>query len=401
MRILWITKLPEQIQREALGGDYGAQHPVSWIVAHLPPPPDIDLHLACLWPGGAAPKTVTFRGATVHLVPCPRRGRAASFFLRDARFYGPLYKALRPDLVHGWGTEDSNGLVAVRLAPERHVVGIQGVMNVINTRNPPTVRDRVAAAVERFTLARARHVVAESVFAAGAGGRWCRKTEPVVVPQPVRRDILEAEPDAVPRRQAVFLGRIARQKGIDDAVEAFARAAPKDWTLTIVGSGSPRERRRLESGLRAFDLSSRTVCIEHLPESGVTRLLQESALLVLPTRADSGPTVLKEALCLGVWPVCYDNTGPGELIRAFGYGTLARDGDKGDLVRCLLEAFREEPWGFGDRRKACAAAARSAFARERAWEHLRRLYAAVLAEGHGEDTLVPRKNRVVSARGCP
>lgn len=375
MKILWITQLPEQVQQEALGGqDHGAQHSATWITAHLPPPPGIELHLASLWPGGSASKAVVFKGATFHLIPCPRHGRSASFFLFDIFLYRPLYRMLRPDIVHGWGTEDSNGLVAVLLAPESHVVGIQGVMNVINARSKPTLRDRLAAGMEGVTFALARHVVAESAFAADAGRRLCRRTIPVVVPQPVRTEVLAMAPGDKTQKQAVFIGRITTQKGIADAVEAFSRAAPDSWTLKIIGGGTARERENLGAMLAAFRLTNRAVYIECLAGNEIARVLQAASMLILPTRIDSGPTVLKEALCMGVWPVCYDNTGPGELIRAFQYGILARDQDKDHLVECLEDSFARAPWEDSKHRQICVESSRRAFAREKAWRELACLY---------------------------
>jgi glycosyltransferase involved in cell wall biosynthesis len=50
--------------------------------------------------------------------------------------------------------------------------------------------------------------------------------------------------------------------------------------------------------------------------------MQESAMFLLPSHMDTGPTALKEALAMGLWPVCYDNSGPAELIRRFQFGSL-------------------------------------------------------------------------------
>jgi len=379
MKVVWITSLPMQVQCEALNGeDHGARHAAPWIIAHLPPPPGIDLHLACLWPGGFRQKEFVYQGATFHLIPCPRHGRLATLYLFDTHFYKSLFCTLNPDIVHGWGTEESNGMVAVRVAPRRHIVGIHGVMNVINARGSPTLRDHLSATLERLTLAFARHVVAESVSAAEAAGRLCRRTKPLVVPHPVRAEILAADPGDRLRKTAVFLGRIAVQKGIRDAVESFARAAPQDWNLKIIGGGSVKERDALKASLEACRLTGRAVHVENLSGGEVTSVLQEASMLILPTLADSGPTALKEALCMGVWPVCYDNTGPGELIRAFKYGMLARDRDIQHLAECLRQSFADEPWGDTLRRTACITQARTLFSPQRAWQCLTALYQEVL-----------------------
>src|SRR5436189_311704 len=115
MRILWICSLPLAVQETVLRGkEHGAQVAMSWILAHFPPPDGVDLHIACLWPGGTYCKDVEFQGIPFHLLPCPRKGRALLFFQRDVSFFWALFEELKPDLVHGWGTEDSFGLVARR-----------------------------------------------------------------------------------------------------------------------------------------------------------------------------------------------------------------------------------------------------------------------------------------------
>src|SRR6266478_4051725 len=130
MRVLWICGLPKAVEEEALNRqDHGSKAAWSWIVAHLPPPKQVELHLACLWPGGDKQKAVEYKGTTFHLLPCPKRGRALLLFQRDPIYFRSLFAKLRPDLVHGWGTEDSYGLVARRLAPFHHVIGIQGLIN--------------------------------------------------------------------------------------------------------------------------------------------------------------------------------------------------------------------------------------------------------------------------------
>src|SRR5438309_8001922 len=115
MKVLWLCGLPEALERKWLGEEQYFTHARSWIVAHLPPPTGVELHLGCLWPGGRAPKTFGYDGAQVHLVPCPRRGRSILLFQRDTVYFRPLFDELKPEIVHGWGTEDSFGLVARRL----------------------------------------------------------------------------------------------------------------------------------------------------------------------------------------------------------------------------------------------------------------------------------------------
>src|SRR5215207_4598743 len=195
MRILWICGLPAAVKKAVLKDEIqGVEVAWSWILAHLPPPPEVDLHIACLWPGGAERKTFVFEGATFHLVPCPKRGRALLLFQRDHCYFRLLYHELKPDVVHGWGTEDSFGLVGRQLAPQKHVIGIQGLITAYRARVPMERRTFLTALTERWTLRRARWVVAESQYSLRASMPLCPRAEMREIEHPLRDEFLKHEP---------------------------------------------------------------------------------------------------------------------------------------------------------------------------------------------------------------
>ena len=379
MKVLWICALPLRVQREVFGDtDHGAQVAASWIVAHLPPPPGIDLHLACLWPGGDQRKTATYDGATVHLLPCPRRGRALLLFQRDTSYFQPLFAELRPEVVHAWGTEDSYGLVARRLAPSHHVIGIQGLITAYRKRVAMHRRDTLTALTERLTLAKANCVVAESEYSLREARALCRAdTKLKVVEHPLRREFLAATAANSTGKVVLFVGLLQERKGIRDAVEAFAKAAPSDWRLQVIGAGRPTEEQSVERLAERLQLQDR---FQHRRACGAEELvqtMQASSVFLLPTRIDTGPTALKEALTMGLWPVCYDNSGPGEYIRKYGFGSLAIDGDIESLTKTLRQVLQQRSWEQTSKRAALAARTRHDFSSERAWRDLLDCYAAV------------------------
>jgi glycosyltransferase involved in cell wall biosynthesis len=102
--------------------------------------------------------------------------------------------------------------------------------------------------------------------------------------------------------------------------------------------------------------------------------MQQSAIFLLPTLIDTGPTALKEALAMGLWPVCYDNSGPAEYVRMAQFGTLARDRDRGDLTKRLKGTLEEKPWLDLKRRAVLREFTRRRFSREVIWTELIRLY---------------------------
>src|SRR2546423_5101095 len=60
-----------------------------------------------------------------------------------------LVRRLQPDVVHGWGTEDAYGSIALKVSPERHVVEVQGNLNAYRRRVKMSSLTWLAALNER------------------------------------------------------------------------------------------------------------------------------------------------------------------------------------------------------------------------------------------------------------
>jgi glycosyltransferase involved in cell wall biosynthesis len=375
MRVMWICGLPKIVQDQALNAqDHGAQATWSWIVAHLPPPTDIELNIACLWPGGDRTKSFEFGGATFHLLPCPRRGRALSLFLWDTQYFKDTFLRLQPDLVHGWGTEDSFGLVARRLARFRHVIEIQGLTAAGYRYFPRTYRTRLVRFTERLTLKDARYVVAESHFAVEAAADLCPIAKKFVIEQPLRHHFLEAQPSRGTNDTALFVGTIRDSKGIFDAITAFSKMSTKDWRLHVIGSGTKSDENRMRHLVANSDIADRFEHSRQLPVDDLVKAMQRASILLLPSRIDSGPTALKEALIMGLWPICYDNSGPKEYIRKYQFGSLARNLNLDSLVEEMDRALTLKPWQNPAKREELARVTRQHFSRGKAWQELTALY---------------------------
>jgi glycosyltransferase involved in cell wall biosynthesis len=368
------------VQQTALGGvDHGAQVDWSWIVAHLPPPEGIELHLATLWPGGTTRKSFEFRGAQFHLLPCPKRGRALTLFFRDQSYFEPLFRELHPEVVHGWGTEDSFGLAARRLAPTRHVVGIQGLITAYRKRIKLPVRTLFTQLTEKMTLRRARWVVAESRYSIEIARPFCPRAFTRVIDHPLRDEFAKASPATGQVNKVLFVGTIDERKGVFAAVRSFAEASDDTWTLQVIGSGRARDEEAMFELVEECGLQNRFSRRRGLSASEIAECMRDSSVFLLPTRIDTGPTALKEALSMGLWPVCYDNSGPGEYLRSAEFGTLAQDGNYQDLAKKLGEVLQQRPWSDQIRRAAVRQFSEQRFSRDVIWGELIQLYKNIIA----------------------
>jgi glycosyltransferase involved in cell wall biosynthesis len=375
MKVLWICGLPRQVQREALNDqDYGASQEWPWVLGHLPPPAGVELHIACRTARRTEPKDFVYRGAHFHLVPVKSRARVYCLFRFDWIYFRPLVERLKPDVIHGWGTEDAYSNVAMKLAPARHVVEVQGNLNTYKDRVKMTANVRLAAWNERWVLKRAHHVAAENEYSLGSALPMIRTKSVYPIEHPIRPDFLIARPTDGSAKQVLYLGNIEERKGIWDAIEAFRQGAPTDWKLCIIGEGTPLLMEKLKNLLGSKDLAGRAIHHPRLKPAEIIPLMQSSSIFLLPTRIDTGPTALKEALAMGLWPVCYENSGPQHYIRKFEFGNLAEDLNLKALAETLSGAISAQQWKISGQIKKIENEIRPHFDRQRIWNELAAMY---------------------------
>jgi len=378
LRVLWICGLPHQVEQDVLGGvNHGAYAAWSWVMGHLPPPDDVELHIACRTHRSTAAKSFTYKGAHFHLVPVRSRARVLCLFEFDSRFYRKLFRELAPDVVHGWGTEDGYAVTAVKLAPERCLIQVQGCINAYLQRVPLHWMMRLVAWSERRVLRRARHVVAENEYALQSALPWVTTRSTHVVEHPIREEFLTAKPSSGDGKRVVFVGALSERKGIGDALSAFAAGAPPDWQLVLIGDGPPEMTAQVQARAKERDLAGRVTHHARLDALQIVAELQQASVFLLPTRIDTGPTSLKEAMAMGLWPICYDNSGPAHYIRHFGFGAAAKDLDVDALTQALRTAISARTWQEPMQREKIENAIRPLFRRERIWGDLKQVYGLV------------------------
>jgi len=108
--------------------------------------------------------------------------------------------------------------------------------------------------------------------------------------------------------------------------------------------------------------------------------MQASSVFLLPTRIDTGPNSVERGARARLWPVCYDNSGPGEYVRRFQFGSLAPDLDLPTLTSTLRTAIEMRPWAGAQLREELGARTREAFSPENIWAKLVELYAEIVAD---------------------
>ena len=179
-----------------------------------------------------------------------------------------------------------------------------------------------------------------------------------VIPNAVLWPLPESPPWVSPnsvgqpsRKRLLAVGRLARVKGIDRLLDAFARLAPRhpDWELVIVGEGT--ERNALQSQINAAGLSGQAF----LPgqTGSVADWYRSAQLFVMSSRHEGFPNALMEAMAHGLPAVSFDcEAGPRHIIRHEVDGLLVPAGDVAALTTAL-----DRMMGDGELRERYAARA--------------------------------------------
>lgn len=175
---------------------------------------------------------------------------------------------------------------------------------------------------------------------------WCKSasTTPnlVTIPNgvPVPEKPWQRRPNWTNAPNAVFVGRLADEKGLDTLIDAWplVRAKHPRAVLTLVGEGP--NRRSLEARALARDLTVGTEGAVNFsgrltdPDS----MLREAELFVLPSREEGMSIALLEAMALGIPLVASSIPGNCRLITDFKHGRLASL-DPASLASVILEQW--------------------------------------------------------------
>lgn len=136
-------------------------------------------------------------------------------------------------------------------------------------------------------------------------------------------------------------GRMTRQKDFSTLLRAFARVRrAREARLLILGEGE--QRPALEALARELGIAADVDMVGFV--SNPYPYVRQADLFVLSSRWEGLPTVLIEALALGVPAVSTDcPSGPREILAEGRYGALVPVGDDEALAGAILAALDTHP----------------------------------------------------------
>lgn len=267
--------------------------------------------------------------------------------------YAPRIKAVRSylreldvDIVHGQGVEAEYGAEAV-WSGLPNIVTVHGLLRTVkrSRRGRARVAHFVGRITERDVLRRARHIVAISSFVErqlhGLSRAQLHRIPNAIAPE-FYQDAGDPEPDRV-----VYCGLISEAKGLRDAVLAVAdlKDAGRPVRLSATGKVSSREYLDDVVALARSRLTAAEIeLLGWLDTRDLTSLYGRAACLVIPSRVETGPMVMAEAMASGVPVVAYDVGWISDFVRDGWNGYVVPVGDHAGLARGI-RAIVEDPEG--------------------------------------------------------
>ena len=250
-------------------------------------------------------------------------------------------KQIRPDIVHGQGTERYCSLAAV-LSGYPRVLTIHGNMRLIARVNgaKPFSFQWLAARLERFTLPRANGIVCITNYTRLAVESLAQRTW--VVPNAVDSAFFAVQPAPDPAAPPIVLcvGVICFRKNQNAFIRALdPLAAERPFKVVFLGEieDSPygAEFREL--------LKTRPWC-EHVAFSGRDRVREHfraASAIALPTQEDNCPMVVLEGMAAGV-PVFASNVGGVPDLIEDGVTGLLCDPQRPETFRACLTRLLDD-----------------------------------------------------------
>jgi len=287
----WLTGAPAQKW----------EHPAPWVMGTVRPLLTLGAQgrLFTCSRSTSLRQTITSNNLPVEILPrrVPLRLDRLMDYRGASMQFRPRIRAYAPDVVLAYGTETGYASIGVH-SEIPCVIFVQGIVEKLAPwlDVSPFACRRMQVA-ERRAVTKAAALLAETRFAAD----WIKSISPGspvrVVPHPLTFDPQPWFGRAKHLNKVVCVASLARYKGVDTVIRAFAPLARGNMELAIIGSGPELESlQRLAVELGA---TGHIHFRGYLPREAVLEELANASVCVLGSRMDTAPNVITEAHALG------------------------------------------------------------------------------------------------------
>jgi len=257
------------------------------------------------------------------------------FLLRFIFLIGKQAKG--SDIIHcNWSLSGLAAYLSSFMHKTPYVITVHG-SDIFKTIRIPVVRTFIGLALKN-----AEHVIAVSEDLKTATSHFRVPLHKItVIPTGVNIDQFPVSEKSERKTQIIFVGSLIERKGVNYLIEAMAIIHKKhpDYQLLLVGEG--RDRDGYEKLVHNLGLEATVIFLGTQPQQGVSKLMRESRLLVLPSIEEGQGAVLVEAMASGTPCVGSRVGGIPDVIQP-GVGKLVEAGDVEGLAAAIETYIKDD-----------------------------------------------------------
>ena len=140
-------------------------------------------------------------------------------------------------------------------------------------------------------------------------------------------------------KNIITVGRLEKVKGYDDLIKLFSKLDNKEWTLSIVGTGS--EFDNLNNLIKELNMEDNIKLLGFKNTEELNKLYKESSIYIMTSIEESFGLVLLEAASHGLPLIAYDSAlGAKEIIQ--DNGILIKNRNDTEMIKELKKLIDDE-----------------------------------------------------------
>jgi len=141
----------------------------------------------------------------------------------------------------------------------------------------------------------------------------------------------------------LYIGRLVKEKGIDDLINALPEVVSKinQAHLTVVGDGP--QRKHLISLTKKLRMTNKVDFVGKIPHKKIKEYYQEASVVVVPSLyLDNSPNVIYEAFSAGRPVIASSRGGMSDFVKDGKTGFLFESGNIKELAKKIIMVLKEE-----------------------------------------------------------
>lgn len=160
----------------------------------------------------------------------------------------------------------------------------------------------------------------------------------VTVPKEIKKTEKEKDPTLI------FVGRLSKSKGIEDAIEAFSQVL-KTYSKTklwIVGTGEKDYIKFLKKKVKNLNVSDRITFWGYVSEEKKFELMGKAHILLVPSLKEGWGLIVPEAAYVGTPSIVYDVPGLRDIVNNGFNGVMIKKNTPDEIGKQVIKVLQNK-----------------------------------------------------------